>query len=45
MKRSKAVIRHLPINTTAEDISDGLMNLGFDIIFVKQMSITHRSPS
>jgi hypothetical protein len=27
----KAVIRHLPPNTTAEDISEGLVNLGFDV--------------
>jgi hypothetical protein len=45
LKPIKAVIRHLPLNTPAEDISKGLMNLGFDIISVKQMSTTHRSPS
>jgi hypothetical protein len=42
-KPIKAVICHLPINTPAEDISDGLVNLGFDIISVKQMTTTHRS--
>jgi hypothetical protein len=42
-KPIKAVIRHLPLNTPAEDISDGLVNLGFDIISVKQMSTTRRS--
>jgi hypothetical protein len=31
----KAVLRHLPSNTPAQDISDGLVNLGFDIISVK----------
>jgi hypothetical protein len=39
----KAVIRHLPHNTPAEDISDGLVSLGFDVITVKQMTATHRS--
>jgi hypothetical protein len=41
----KAVIRHLPFNTLAKDISDGLVDLGFDIIRVKQMSATRRSPA
>jgi hypothetical protein len=40
----KAVIRHLPHNTPAEDISDGLVSLGFDVISVKQMTATRRSP-
>jgi hypothetical protein len=40
----KAAIRHLPHNTPAEDISDGLVSLGFDLISVKQMTATHRSP-
>jgi hypothetical protein len=31
-KPIKAVIRHLPMNTPAEDISDGLVGLGFDVI-------------
>jgi hypothetical protein len=44
-KPIKAVICHLPSNTPAQDISDGLMDLGFDIISVKQISSTHRSPS
>jgi hypothetical protein len=34
-KPMKAVIRHLPHNTPAEDITDGLVSLGFDIISVK----------
>jgi hypothetical protein len=42
-KPIKAVIRHLPISTPAEDISDGLVGLGFDVISVKQMSSTRRS--
>jgi hypothetical protein len=41
----KAVIRHLPHNTPAEDISDGLVSFGFDVISVKQMTATRRSPS
>jgi hypothetical protein len=45
LKPIKAVIRHLPLNTPAQDVSDGLMDLGFDIISVKQMSTTRRSPS
>jgi hypothetical protein len=44
-KPSKAVIRHLPSNTPAQDVSDGLTDLGFDIISVKQMSGTRRSTS
>jgi hypothetical protein len=44
-KPIKAVIRHLPTNTPAQDISDGLVDLGFDIINVKQMSTNRRSPS
>jgi hypothetical protein len=46
-KPIKAVIQHLPLNTTAEDISDGLVTLGFDVISVKQMfktGITMGSP-
>jgi hypothetical protein len=37
------VIRHLPINTPAEDICDGLVRLGFDVVKVKQMTTTRRS--
>jgi hypothetical protein len=44
-KPMKAVIRHLPYNTPAEDISDGLLSLGFDVISVKQMTATRRAPS
>jgi hypothetical protein len=44
-KTIKAVIRHLPLNTPAEDISDGLVSLGFDVISVKQMTTTRQTPS
>jgi hypothetical protein len=40
----KVVIRHLPQNTPAEDISDGLESLGYDVIRFKQMTTTRRSP-
>jgi hypothetical protein len=39
------VIWHLPVSAAAEDYSDGLVNLGFDVISVKQMSTTRRSPA
>jgi hypothetical protein len=42
-KPIEAVIRHLPLNTPAEDISDGLVELGFDVVSVKQMTTTRRS--
>jgi hypothetical protein len=42
-KPIKAVIRHLPQNTPAEDISDRLLSLGFDVISAKQMATTRRS--
>jgi hypothetical protein len=45
IKAIKAVIRHLPLSTPAEDISDGLVRLGFDVISVKQITATRRSPS
>jgi hypothetical protein len=38
------VIRHLPVSTTAENISGGLVGHGFDIISITQMSTTRRSP-
>jgi hypothetical protein len=44
-KPIKAVIRHLPPNTLAEDISDGLVNRRFDVISVKQMTSNRRSSS
>jgi hypothetical protein len=43
-KPIKAVIRHLPFTTLAEDISDGLVGLDFDVISVKHMSTTRQSP-
>jgi hypothetical protein len=43
-KPMKAVVRHLPQNTPAEDISDGVVSLGFDVINVKQMTATRRHP-
>jgi hypothetical protein len=42
-KPIKAVIRYLPSNTPAQDICDGLTDLGFDSISVKPMSSTRRS--
>jgi hypothetical protein len=42
-KPIKAVIRHLQLNTPAEDIFDGLVSLGFDVVSVKQMTATRRS--
>jgi hypothetical protein len=44
-KPIKAVIWHLPFTTLAEDISDVLAYLGFDVINVKQMPATYRSPA
>jgi hypothetical protein len=43
-KHVKAVIHHLPLNTPAEDISDGLVSMGCDVICVKQMTTTRRNP-
>jgi hypothetical protein len=43
-KLIKAVIHHLPFNTPAEDISDRLVSLVFDIITFKQMTASRRSP-
>jgi hypothetical protein len=43
-KPIKAVIRHLPVNTPAENICDGLVSLGFHVVNVKQMTTTSRSP-
>jgi hypothetical protein len=43
LKPIKAVIRHLPGNTPAEEIYEGLVELGFDIISVNQMSTTCQS--
>jgi hypothetical protein len=43
-KPIKAVIRHLAQKTPAEDISDGFVSLGFDVISFKQMTTTRRNP-
>jgi hypothetical protein len=43
-KSIKSVILHLPHNTPANDICDGLVSLGFDVISVKQRTTTRRSP-
>jgi hypothetical protein len=40
-KPIKAVVQHLPVSTPA----DGLVNLDFDVISVKQMSTTRRPPA
>jgi hypothetical protein len=42
-KAIQAVILHLPSTTSVEDISDGLLDFGFDVISVKQISVTRRS--
>jgi hypothetical protein len=42
-KPVKAVIRHLPSDTPAEDISNGLQELGFRVLSVRQMTTNHRS--
>jgi hypothetical protein len=42
-KPIKAVIRQLPTNTPAEDISSSLQDLGFSIINVKQMTSSRPS--
>jgi hypothetical protein len=44
-KPIKAVIRHLPANTLAEEIYQALVALGFDAISVKQMATSRRFPS
>jgi hypothetical protein len=43
-KPIKAVIRHLPIDTPAEDISNGLQDLGYSVLSVKQMTASRPSP-
>jgi hypothetical protein len=40
----KAAIRYLPLNTPARDIAEGLIDLGFEVISVRQMSTASRSP-
>jgi predicted 3-demethylubiquinone-9 3-methyltransferase (glyoxalase superfamily) len=41
----KAVIRHLPPDTPAEDNSNSVEDLGFNVINVKQMTVTQRAPN
>jgi hypothetical protein len=38
-----SVIRHLPIDTPAEDISNGLQDLGYSVLSVKQMTASRPS--
>jgi hypothetical protein len=42
-KPIKAVIRHLPLNTQAVDISDGLIDLAFDVVSIKQKTTARRT--
>jgi hypothetical protein len=42
-KHIKAVIRHIPPHTPAEDISYSLENLGFNVINVRQLTTNRRS--
>jgi hypothetical protein len=44
-KPIKAVIRHLPRDTPAEDISNSLENLGFNVINVRQLTTNRRTPN
>jgi hypothetical protein len=43
-KPVKAVIRHLPIDTPDEDISNGLQDLGYSVLSMKQMTASQPSP-
>jgi hypothetical protein len=44
-KAIKSIIRHLPPDTSAEDISNSLEDLGFNgIINVRQMTATQTAP-
>jgi hypothetical protein len=42
-KPVKAVLRHHPSNYPAKDISDGLVDLGFNVVSAKQMSSACRA--
>jgi hypothetical protein len=44
-KPIKAVIRHLPIDTPAEDIANELLAMGYKVHNVKQMTTTHQQPA
>jgi hypothetical protein len=43
-KSINAVIRHLPGDTPAEDISNELVALGFSVISVRQMTVNRQLP-
>jgi hypothetical protein len=43
-KPIKAIIRHLPSDTPAEDISQELTALGFSVISVRQMTVSRSQP-
>jgi hypothetical protein len=43
-KLIKAIIHHLPLDMTVEDISNGLEDLGFNIINVRQTRDTQTAP-
>jgi hypothetical protein len=43
-KPIKAVIRHLPTNTSSEGITLALQELGYEVISVKQMTAKRPSP-
>jgi hypothetical protein len=43
-KMIKAVIRHLPNNSSSEDITVALQVLGYEVICVKQMKAKRPSP-
>jgi hypothetical protein len=44
LKTIKVIICHLTMNTPAQDTSDGVMDLDFRIISLKQMPTTRQSP-
>jgi hypothetical protein len=44
-KPNKAVIRHLPPYTAAEDISNSVEGLGFNVINMKQLTTNRRAPN
>jgi hypothetical protein len=43
-KPVKAAIRHLPINTSSEDITVARQELGYEVISLKQMTANGPSP-
>jgi hypothetical protein len=44
-KLIKAMVRHLPQNTLSEGKSDGMLDLGFAVVSVKQTSTARLSPA